>query len=313
MLVRWARSEVRKALRRVVSEEVQQAVDGILPLLPQIIEYQNSPPDQRQYTHDHTISPRAHIPLYHALKEQLRKNGVTVDDVEVDVMEFERWLQGFARLRDHYSALGDVCIEKCLEHYLVWKHLAIKKGEVYVDVAAAGSPWATHLRRSGVEAYRLDLSYPRGIHGHDIGADAGITGLPNGFASALSSQCAFECFDGDADVRFVKEADRILRRDGRYAVVPLYLEDEYFVLASPLCRLDGITFDEDAKRVWRDDGQRVPFARFYSPASFRSRIYQSLPESMSGRVLHFTNLDTIMARYPGQRIYSFFMFYCEKT
>jgi hypothetical protein len=82
----------------------------------------------------------------------------------------------------------------------------ISVNDVYIDVAAAGSPWAEILNARGVKAYRLDLSFSKGINRMDIGADAGNTRLPDDFASVLSLQCAYECFMGDADIDFVREA-----------------------------------------------------------------------------------------------------------
>jgi len=38
--------------------------------------------------------------------------------------------------------------------------------------------------------------------------------LPDGFASVLSLQCAYECFMGDADIRFVEEAGRFWIKNG---------------------------------------------------------------------------------------------------
>ena len=149
--------------------------------------------------------------------------------------------------------MGDVFIEKCLEHYLTYLHLNISEGDIYIDVASGGSPWAGILNARGGEgaevrgqknrgrrqgrgrAYRLDLSFPKGTKGIDIGADAGDTKLPDSFASVLSSQCAYECFMGDADILFVEEASRILDKKGRYGIASLYLSDIHFVSTSPYC------------------------------------------------------------------------------
>jgi hypothetical protein len=156
------------------------------------------------------------------------------------------------------------------------------------------------------------MAYPEGIHEVNIGADAGNTKLPDGFASVLSAQCAFECFMGDADIRFVSEATRILNEKGRYGIVPLYLDNTYFVATSPYCNQQDIVIESEAKKVWRDDRFKAPFSRHYSPESFWERIYSQIPESMTGKVLYFRNLPEVMKHYPGQRIYSFFMFYCER-
>ena len=205
--------------------------------------------------------------------------------------------------------MGDVFVEKCLEHYLAFRQLKISNDDVYIDIAASGSPWADILNKRGIRSYRLDLGYPEGIHGINIGADAGNTKLPDRFCSVMSAQCAYECFMGDADVRFVSEAARILDKKGRYGIIPLYLEDTYFVATSPYCNQQNVKIEGEARRIWRDDEYKVPFSRHYSPEYFKERIYSSIPDSMRGKILYFRNLTDVMRHYPGQRIYCLFMFY----
>ena len=103
-----------------------------------------------------------------------------------------------------------------------------------LDIAAAGSLWADILAARGIRAYRLDRSYPQGIEGRNIGGDAGDTGLPDSFARGLSLQCSFECFEGEGDISFVKEAARILSPDSRLSIVPLYIDVMHFVTVGAL-------------------------------------------------------------------------------
>jgi hypothetical protein len=255
-------SKISNILRSAVRSEIENA----LPIISQLIEFQNSAKEDRQSFYDHTKDPLGSIGFYEGLKDRLLSAGVPVKPVDVDIPDFERWLNDFPEVGRHYEKMGDVFIEKCLEHYLTYRYLNISSGDVYIDVASSGSLWAEVLnsrteirghpgemrsavvnefhragrsevggRRSGVKAYRLDLSYPEGIRGIDIGADAGDTKLPEGFASVLSLQCAYECFMGDADIRFVEEANRILNKKGRYGIAPLYLADIHFVSTSPYC------------------------------------------------------------------------------
>ena len=124
------------------------------------------------------------------------------------------------------------------------------------------------LNKQGIKSYRLDLAYPAGIHGIDIGSDAGDTKLPDAFATVLSAQCAYECFMGDADIRFIKEAARILKSKGKYGIVPLYLDNDYYISTSPYCNQKEVVIEAEAKKVWRDDAFKVPFSRHYSPNPF---------------------------------------------
>ena len=117
---------------------------------------------------------------------------------------------------------------------------------------------------------------------------------------------------GNADIMFVEEASRILDKKGRYGIAPLYLADIHFVSTSPYCNQAEVIIESEARKVWRDDEYKAPFSRHYSPESFAERIYSRMPADMSGRVLYFENLDEVMRHYPGQKIYCFFMFLCEK-
>jgi hypothetical protein len=325
-IIRWGKAQLKRLVQgavqnvvqnmeihSLVQAEVQNAVQEMLPLLPQLLAYQNSHEEDRQSYHDHTKDPFGNRDLFACLRDRLLKLGIPVEDVHIDVLDFERWLNEFPEVKDTYQGMGEVFVEKCLEHYLAFHHLRIGPHDTYIDMAAAGSPWADALNKKGIKSYRLDLVYPEGMHGTDIGADASNTSLPDGFATALSAQCAFECFANDADVGFVKEAARILSTGGRYGIVPLYVDDTYFVATSPYCNQEGITVEPEARKVWRDDQYKAPFSRHYSPESFQRRIFSNIPEEMAAKVLYFRNLPDIMTHYQGQRVYCFFMLYCERA
>jgi hypothetical protein len=301
--------KISNILRSAVRSEIENA----LPIIPQLIEFQNSAKEDRQSFYDHTKDPLGSIGFYAGLKDRLLSAGVPVESVDIDIPDFERWLNDFSEIRRYYEKMGDVFIEKCMEHYLTFRHLNISANDVYIDIASAGSPWANILhRRERVRAYSLDLSFPKGINGIDIGADAGDTKLLDGFASVLSLQCAYECFMDDADIHFVEEASRILNKKGRYGIAPLYLANIHFVSTSPYCNQAEVIIEPKARKVWRDDEYKVPFSRHYSPESFANRIYSRIPDGMEGKILYFKNLDEVMRHYQGQRIYCFFMFLCEK-
>jgi hypothetical protein len=279
----------------------------------QLIKYYFSPVQDRQSFYDHTKDPFGNRYLYDDLKKRLIEIDVPVEEVDIDINDFKDWLKNFIELKKHYENLGDVFIEKCLEHYLAFRFLKISVDDVYIDVAASESPWADILNNRGIKSYRLDLVYPVGINGVNIGADAGNTNLCDAFASVLSTQCAYECFMGGTDIDFIKEASRILDEKGRFGILPLYLDDTYYVATSPYCNQQELVIESEAKKVWRDDAHRVPFSRHYSADAFKARIFSRIPSGMTGRILYFRNLVEFMNEYPGQMIYCFFMFYCEKN
>ncbi|MCC6628493.1 MAG: hypothetical protein IT340_13975, partial [Chloroflexi bacterium] len=211
----------RHAARRQVARLVVGGVPAVMRCAPvraaigrawpQLGAYYASPATQRLSARDHTQQPARNLTFYAGLRERLAASGVPVEDAAVDLADFEAWLADYAELRDYYRGIaGSPWVEKCLEHYLAARWLGIAPGDTAVDVGAQRSPWAEILAARGVRSYRLDLSYPAGIHGRDIGADAGATRLPDGFCTVLTAHCSYEAFAGDSDVRFVREAGRIL-------------------------------------------------------------------------------------------------------
>ncbi len=313
-LITWAKGKVSNRIARLVEAEAKRIIDNKLGyMIPQLVEFQLSPKEDRQSYYDHSKDPLGNLGYFNALKEKLITLDISVKEVDIDISDFESWLDNFSEIRNHYQTWDEVFIEKCLEHYLAFRNLSTSQDDVYIDIAAAGSPWADILNKKGIKAYRLDLCYPEGIRGIEIGADAGDTKLPDGFADVLSAHCAYECFMGDADVRFVKEAARVLNDKGRYAIIPLYLDDNYYISTSPYCDQKYVVIDSQAKKVWRDDGNTVSFSRHYSPESFLKRVFSSIPAGMTGNVLYFRNIPKVMEHYQGQRVYCFFMFYCAKS
>jgi SAM-dependent methyltransferase len=305
------KARVGNKIRAIVRSEVDK---GLAEILPSLLDFHNSPPEMRQSFHDHTKDPVNNYGTYVAMRNALDQLGVKVEDVFIDVSDFRKWLNAYPQIDSAYRGLADAYIEKCLEHYLSFTYLGLSPNDTFIDIAAAGSPFSDLLhRRIGLTAYRLDLSYPKGIHGQDIGADAGDTGLPEEFVTAMALHCAYECFMGDADVRFVHEAARILKPGGRYVIVPLYLDNTYFVATSPYCNQDGVIFDSEALKVWRDDPYRVPFSRHYSPQSFVKRIYSQIPDEMTGTVYFMKNLPDVWKSFEGQRVYCYFLFMCTKS
>lgn len=275
-------------------------------------DYLESDPSHRQRHYDRTRAPSENLDYYRDLRDRLEKAGVPVVDAPIDPAEFEAWLDDHAILERFYRRFGEMRIEKCLEHYMVAREIRPRRGDTYIDMASAGSPWARVLRHLGVEAYRLDLIYRPGIRGINIGGDATSTDLPPGFARAISIQCAFELFYGETDRQFLVETARVLAPGGRAAITPLYIDDTYFVLHSPVALPPPGSEEPDAVRIWRDDEFKAPYSRHYSPEVFSDRIASQLPPGLAGRVAYASNLGEVMAAFPGQRIYSFFTFVLEK-
>ncbi|GAH43540.1 unnamed protein product [marine sediment metagenome] len=299
--------KIKRVARKLIAFVKRNSGDIFLPsnIKKQLKDFKSSPENCRASFIDKQINPVE-------LAKRYEKVGIKVDRVEINIKDFENWMGRYSSLIDYYKAMGDVFIEKVLEHYLTHKYCMVKRSDVFIDVAASGSPWADILSTQGNKAYKLDLSYPSGINGIKIGTDAGNTGLPDNFADVLALHCAYECFYGDADIRFISEAERISRNGGRIGIIPLYTNNIYYNKTSPYCDQRKVQIDPEAKKIWRDDSYKVPFRRHYSPEKFKTRIYAQIG-SMKCKILYFTDLDELMEKYKKQQIYCHFMLYCEKA
>ena len=245
------------------------------------------------------------------LLRRLIAANILVEKTDLNLDEFEQWFHEHIELYDYYQKMGDVLIEKCLEHFIAYKFAQPMKGQVYIDIAAAGSNWSECLQKHGIAAYSLDMKYHNGIHGHKIGADATSTGLPDNSIDAMSLQCSFETFRGDNDKLFLKETERILKNGGRVVISPLYLDMLHFVLSSQKSDLANATLDAGAVRVWREDDYNEPFSRHYSPEAMADRLLPHLG-GLTAKVIYIKNLDQFRRRFPGQRIYCDFNLYLFK-
>ncbi len=134
-------AEVQKSF---VHEEVQESMAY---MLPQLLQFHSSAKEERQSYYDHTRDPLGNVDLFGQLKYGLIAAGVPVKELDIDITDFEHWLREFPEIDTFYRSLGDVHIEKCLEHYVAYRFLSISGEDLYIDIAACGSPWAEILKK----------------------------------------------------------------------------------------------------------------------------------------------------------------------
>ncbi len=233
----------------------------------------------------------------------------------IDIADYYRYIEAadYAAFGEYYqggdSGNPDHRYEKFLQHYLSLKLLELNSSDVYIDVASNTSPMKDIVRRLfGAETYSMDLKYESGINGDRIGCDAGDTGLRDGFASKLSLHCSFEHFAFGSDIRFVREAGRILRPGGRVCIVPLYLLNEYSIRQDPTLEADlSISDREGAKRVFVRD-YLVDYGRFYDVEALRQRILAACKGTLNPIVYRVGNL----AELNQPNVYSHFVLLLEK-
>ncbi|NMC36110.1 methyltransferase domain-containing protein [Candidatus Beckwithbacteria bacterium] len=247
------------------------------------------------------------------LVAELKSFDIPVQFSFIDLKDFKIWMKKFPKLVDFYDVVGHFKIEKILEHYISMKYLNIKKSDLIIDVAASSSPFAKILHQKKYNAYSQDLIYQTGIHNRMIGGSAGNLPLKNDSVDVMTLHCAFECFQGDSDINVIKEAQRVLKQRGRIGIIPLYLDEVYFVKTGPMSNKTKIKIEKNVRLIWRDDEfQKEPFSRHYSPHAFKYRILQNI-KKLKYKIIFFENLNEIKKQFPDQKIYCHFLFKAVKN
>jgi SAM-dependent methyltransferase len=229
------------------------------------------------------------------VRDALRARGIPVEPLRVSLKGLAEFIARSAYPADYHDRGGIVFAEKTLEHHLSLELLGIGAGDTYIDLASDRSPFPAFVRDAvGCRVYVNDLGYPPGVtEGGRIGSDASRLPLPDGSISRATLHCSLEHFEGDADVRLVRELGRVLAPGGRACILPLYLHTRYVGLTDPLVDRAGLVWDpEMATVVRRGYGQR--HGRFYDVARLEQRILSRLGP-LRARLFQVENLDEVAA------------------
>lgn len=214
----------------------------------------------------------------------LRSGGIEVHerDIDPDALEEFRsrcdYSSHYLGTPDDRGFFGKAYREKSLEHFLSTQLLGLRKEDILIDIASAASNYPDNVRTIvGCTVFRQDIIWEEGMHADKIGGDAGRMPIPDNFATALSLHCSLEHFEGDADIRFMQEARRVLVPRGRLCILPLYIEHEHMIATQPELWKSDIPLDPGAQWYFPPSEQwNNRFGRFYSPKAFRERIMSHL-------------------------------------
>lgn len=206
----------------------------------------------------------------------MKKSGLNVVDYEIDISDYKRYKGNVAYHKYHNyhgGGLSEIFVEKSLEHYLAAKMMNLRNDDIYIDVASADSPAAEiYHKLYGCKVYRQDLVFPAGIHGNVIGGDASNMPVDDGFATKMALHCSFEMFEQDSDIRFIREAGRVLRKGGKLCILPLFIFNKYALGTDPSALpKGGIPFENDAT-LYCAKGSGYRHIRYYDVPHFIERI-----------------------------------------
>jgi len=206
------------------------------------------------------------------LLEELR-NKTTIDIINyrINKDEFIHYLTRW----NYQKFYNKSSTEKAMEHFVSMKLLDFEKKDVFVDIASSNSSFPKIVEETyGCMVYKQDLWYPQGINGQVVGGDACALPFPDHSLTKMTLHCSFEHFEGNADIRFIIEADRVLKEGGKLCIIPLYLSEEYFNLTDPTVDRTGLVFDNGAE-IREAVGFENRFARHYNIEQLKERIFNN--------------------------------------
>jgi len=231
------------------------------------------------------------------IESDLRSLGVEIFDYMPSPAAFQEFQAKNYFPEDYLGGRRSVVwTEKLLEHWIAFDRLKLTNfgaGDVYVDVAAASSPWAHSVRKYlGIEAYAIDLgavgeAYKKLPYYRTENATA--TCFTAASVKGASLHCAYEMFLGNDDVQFIREVARILAPGGKVVILPLYMHTHYCAYSTREYFGKGYS-DPTAKEYVRLDCLGVPSSRKYNAVMFKNRVLDTIvSEGMSYSLLALRN------------------------
>jgi SAM-dependent methyltransferase len=233
---------------------------------------------------------------YIKIMADLGAAGIPVQTMFIEKAEYERYCTaaGYHRFPLYLKAgRAETFPKKSLEHFLSARLLGLNAQDRYIDVANNESPVPEiYSSLYGCTCYRQDIAFAPGVHDRTIGGNADSMPVPDNFASAMGLHCSFEHFEGDSDIGFIREAQRVLSPGGRAVIIPLYLFTHYAILTDPSALPGGgIFFEPDATlHCLKGFGNR--HGRVYDIPHFVNRVYRNRG-NLNIRIFYFENTGEI--------------------
>ncbi len=236
------------------------------------------------------------------LVARLNQSGIKTADFYIDTEGYENYIKNTFYPLSYYGGGQDTqqnFIEKSLEHYVSLSFLPLANNAVFMDIAAATSPFSDIIQSQfpTVQAYKQDLIFPRGIQGNHIGGDAAHLPLLDNSIDGATLHCSLEHFEGDSDSLFFQEIQRVLRPGGQFVVLPFYFAYQYTNHIDPafnLLKRHRVKLDNDPRMQLRYATWKQYFSRHYDPQALCDRILSQTPhlDLTVYRVKNFKAVDT---------------------
>lgn len=230
---------------------------------------------------------------------EIKKAGIGFSEYVIDIQAFRKYFSETVYPKNYYGngkTHTPNFIEKALEHFVALQLLDLNEKSVVVDVGACNSPFFELVmqKTSCKNAYAQDLDLPNGMNGKYIGGKASELPFEDSSVDAITLHCALEHFEGMQDLGFFKEASRVLKKNGKCIVLPLYLSSQYTIHLDPVNNLLKSLKPElnDEGAVIKYCDSRQPFSRHYDVKTFSKRILNQVP-LLDAEIMHVSNFFTV--------------------
>lgn len=212
-------------------------------------------------------------------KSLLVLDGIRVDYQDFDNDAYLKWIDAF--FPDWHKNLYH---KKLIEFFASYSLLDPKPNDIFIDVAGGIYTYLKNLNCQ--KKYLNDLVIPselRSFLGPDIKyleGNASKINLPNASVDKIVCHHSFEHFQGDADILFLKEVQRLLKIGGRCCIVPIFIANRYLEITDSFWLKRK--FDRQSIKII-DPTSGLPggkrcgnYARVYDQLSFQRRILGSI-------------------------------------
>ncbi|MEB3147579.1 MAG: methyltransferase domain-containing protein [Sphaerospermopsis sp.] len=278
---------------------------------------------QKNITQKYNFWRVRNVPVYHnPTSEELRQIENDLINLGIEFLDYRPNPEDFVNFKSsgyfpsnyHGGIDGGVWDEKILEHYIAFDLLGLEHyqpDDIYVDVAAASSPWAKTLRdKFGVSSFAIDLNQVgenyKNLSYYRI-ENATATTFKTNSVKGVSLQCAYEMFINNDDINFIHEVARILKPGGKVVISPLYMHTHYCAYSTPEYYGKGYS-DIEAKEYVRLDCSGVPSSRKYDAFQLNKRLLIKLKNcNMEYKLYALRNKSEL-----GQNVYCHFILEIRK-
>ncbi|MDD1700438.1 MAG: class I SAM-dependent methyltransferase [Methanoregula sp.] len=227
------------------------------------------------------------------------KNNFRVIDILIELKDFKKFCDTVGYPRSYGRLFGNFLNEKLLEHYISTILLDFSVNDRFIDIAASHSHYAEYIHKKGIESYKQDLIFPKGItvsRDSDvplIGGSAANLPFRDNYFTRMTLHCSIEHFEYVDDINYINEASRVLQPKSKICILPLYFGEEYHIVTDPKIfekEKNEIRFEENVP-IYFKKGFGNRHCRVYSVSEFKNRLADD--KIWQVEIFHVLNLNDI--------------------